>query len=81
MLLQGITNIETNIINVISNFSRKRNWKYGLRQKYLFGVLRGMGYDPNDISNALERMELAKIVYKIYKYGYVYWFISKGYRT
>lgn len=56
-------NIETNILNVISNFSRKRNWKYGLRQKYLYGVLQDMGYLPNDISDSLERMELAKIIF------------------
>ena len=59
------TSIETNILSVISNFSRKRNWKYGLRQKYLYGVLRGMGYLPNDISDALNRMELAKIIIKL----------------
>lgn len=58
-------NIETNIINVISNFSRKRNWKYDLRQKYLYGVLQGMGYLPNDIKDALERMEFAKIIFTI----------------
>lgn len=73
--------IEANIVNVISNFSRKRNWKYGLRQKYLYGILRGTGYAPNDISDALQRMQLAGIIYKIDKYGYIYWFISKGYRT
>ena len=56
-------NIETNIINIISNFSRKRNWKYG------------MGYLSNDINYALDRMELAKIIYKINKYRYVYWFV------
>ena len=74
-------NIETNILNVISNFSRKRNWKYGLRQKYLYGVLIGMGYLPNDINDALQRMELAQIIYKITKYRYVYWFMRKEYRS
>lgn len=73
--------IETNILNVISNFSRKRDWKYGLRQKYLYGVLQGMGYLPNDISHTLERMELAKIIYKINKYRYIYWFVRKEYRN
>lgn len=72
--------IDTNIINVISNFSRKRNWRYGLRQKYLFGVLIGMGYSQDDINDALHRMEFAKIIYKIDKYGYVYWFVRKEYR-
>ena len=71
------TSIGTNILSVISNFSRKRNWKYGLRQKYLYGVLRGMDYLPNDISDALQRMELAKIIYKINKHGYVYMFVRK----
>ena len=73
--------IETHILNIISNFSRKRNWKYGLRQRYLFGVLIGMDYSSNDISDALQRMEVAKIIYKIYRYGYVYWFVRKEYRN
>ena len=41
----------------------------------------GMGYLPNDINDALQRMELAKIIYKIDRHGYVYWFVRKEYRS
>lgn len=73
--------IETHVLEVVSNFSRKRNWRYGLRQKYLYRILQGLGYSYESISDALQRMELARLVYKIHRYEHIYWFVSKGYRS
>ena len=75
------SNISDDIINLIREFSEPRNWKYGLRQKYLFGELYKRNYTNDEIVKTLNILEKQKVIYKLWEHGNPYWFLHKEYRV
>jgi len=68
------------IINAIKRFSEPRQWKYGLRQKYLYLEILKMGYLYENIQDAISTLEELTIIYPFYRDNKIYWFISKQFR-
>jgi len=71
--------LDFKIIDEITSFSKKRNWKYGLRNKYLIENLIKLGCEYEAIIKSLEKLE-GKVLYKIKRHNYPYWFIYKQFR-
>lgn len=68
------------VFNAIKRFSEQRQWKYGLRQKYLYAEMLKMGFLYEKIQDAISVLEELTLIYPFYKYNKIYWFISKQFR-
>ena len=60
----------------IKNYSKKYNWKYGIKKSDLYDRLLERGYGESDIRDALKLLEERKI---ISKKTFIYWF-TKDYK-
>jgi len=79
-IMDNLSELEKEIIKEIYRFSKDRQFKYGLRQKYLIQNLVKKNYDYNEILDSIKELEKNNILYAIWRYHVPYWFIKKEYR-
>lgn len=76
----NLNKCEISVLLEISLFSKKRDWKFGLQQKYLYFNIFSKGFSKNEIEESITKLQDQNVIYIIWKYGKPYWFISKEFR-
>jgi len=72
--------IEEAIIKEISAFSSTRNWKCGLRQKYLYKKMYDQGYSRDQIEKIIKNLEREGVIYTTWSHSKPYWLLTSRYR-